>query len=143
MTSQAEFPVTGTPSRPVPGVVGMSLDSNGDAQAASVSNPIPVVLSSGGGGSSTVSGPAEAGASLTGTVGTASAAIIAAGAYKGWATVQNTHAANTLYVTFGATATTADFAIAPGAALSLPFGPTNALNGIGSGAGTTFSVIGY
>lgn len=139
MTSQAEFPVTGTPSRPVPGVVPMALDGSGKAQAASSGNPLPVYVTSAPSGS----GSTITGLSATGTVGTTSAAVIAAGAYKGWATVQNTHASNMLYVSFGATATVADFAIAPGAALTLPFGPTNALNGIGSAAGTTFAVVGY
>jgi hypothetical protein len=103
---------------------------------------IPVWITSGS-GSGGVAGPSKAGVSASNSVGTTSAQLIAAGAYKGWVTVQNTHATQTLYVSFGATATTADFAIAPGAALSLPFGPTNALNGIGSGAGTTFAVVGY
>ncbi|WP_027798259.1 hypothetical protein [Paraburkholderia dilworthii] len=106
---------------------------------------IPVRITAGSGDSSpiTSAGPAEAGVSASGTVGTTSAQLVAAGAYKGWLTVQNTHASNTLYASFGATATTSDFAIAPGAALTLPFGPTNALSGVGSGAGTSFAVVGY
>lgn len=77
------------------------------------------------------------------SVGVASAQIIAAGAYLGSVTIQNTHATQTLYVSFNTPALTTDFAIAPaGAALTLPFGPTNALYGIGSGAATTFAVIG-
>lgn len=139
MTSQAEFPVTGTPSRPVPGIVPMSLDASGHAQAASASNPVPVyVTSAPSGAGSTITG-----ASLKGSVGTTSAAIVAAGAYAGWVTVQNTSASNTLFVSFTAPATATDFAIAPGAALTLPFGPSNALNGVGSAAGTTFAVVGY
>ncbi|WP_175785401.1 hypothetical protein [Burkholderia ambifaria] len=113
-------------------------------QNPSTGVPYVEIVGSGGGGSpASVTGPAEAGISGSGSVGTSSAQIIAAGAYKGWVTVQNTHASNTLYVSFGATATTSGFAIAPGAALTLPFGPTNALNGIGSAAGTTFAVVGY
>ena len=105
---------------------------------------IPVWLASGSGsGSSTVAGPAEAGASASGSIGTTSAVIVAAATFKGWVTIQNTHASQILYVSFGATAATSDFAIYPGAALTLPFGPTNALHGIGSGAATTYSVIGY
>ncbi|WP_035939430.1 hypothetical protein [Caballeronia glathei] len=90
-----------------------------------------------------MAGPAKAGVSAKGTVGTTSAAIIAAGAFAGWVTVQNTSPANTLFVSFTAPATATDIAILPGAALTLPFGPTNALNGIGSAAGTTFAAVGY
>lgn len=131
------------PPRPVAGVVAMSLDVNGIPQAADANNPMPVTLSSGGGGGGPT-GPSVNGISQSGLIGTTSGQIIAAGAYVGWVTVQNTHASQILYVTFGATATTtASFPIQPGAALTLPFGPKNALNGIGSGANTTFTVIGY
>lgn len=103
---------------------------------------IPVWITAGQSGTT---GPtnAQAGASASGAVGTASAQIIAAGAYKGWVTIQNTSAANTLYVSFNATATASDFAITAGAALTLAFGPTNALAGIGSAAGTTFAAVGF
>jgi hypothetical protein len=105
---------------------------------------IPVYITAGsGGGGGGLSGPAKAGVSTKGTVGTTSAAIIAAGAFTGWCTIQNTSATNTLFVSFTAPATATDIAILPGAGLTLPFGPTNALNGIGSAAGTTFAVIGY
>lgn len=102
---------------------------------------IPVWITAGQSGTT---GPtnAQAGASASGAVGTASAQIVAAGTYKGWVTIQNTHATNILYVSFNS-ATIGDFAIVPGGALTLAFGPTNTLNGIGSGAGTTFAVIGY
>jgi hypothetical protein len=144
MTSQAEFIAATTPPRPVAGVVGMSLDSNGVPQAVDANNPMPVTLSSGGGaGGGGLAGPAEAGVSVKGTAGTTSAAIIAAGAFKGWVTIQNTHASQTLFVSFTAPATATDIAILPGAGLTLPFGPTNALNGIGSAAGTTFAAVGY
>lgn len=77
------------------------------------------------------------------SVGGASATIIAAGTFLDSVTIQNTHATQTLYVSFNTPALTTDFAIGPaGAALTLPFGPTNALYGIGSGAATTFAVIG-
>jgi hypothetical protein len=107
--------------------------------------PIVSIAGSGGGGGGTIptSGSPETGSSASGTVGAASAVIIAAGAYKGLVTVQNTSAANTLYISFNAAATTSDFAIAPGAAMTLTFGPTNALAGLGSAAGTTFALIGY
>lgn len=103
---------------------------------------IPVWITAGQSGTT---GPtnAQAGKSASGTVGATSAAIVAAGAYTGWVTVQNTHATQILYISFSATATTADLAIAPGAAMTLPFGPTNALSGIGSGAATSFAVVGY
>jgi len=142
MTSQAEFIAATTPPRPVAGVVGMSLDSNGVPQAVDANNPFPVTLSSGGAGGGPA-GPSVSGASVSNSVDATSAEIIAAGTYKGWVTLQNTHASNTLYVSFGATATINDFAILPGAALTLPFGPTNALQGIGSQNATTFAHIGY
>lgn len=103
---------------------------------------IPVWITAGQSGTT---GPtnAQAGKSANGTVGTASAVIVAAGTYTGWITVQNTHATQILYISFNATATTSDLAIAPGAAMTLPFGPTNALTGIGSGAATSFAIVGY
>ena len=104
---------------------------------------IPVYITTGSGSGGGVSGPAKAGVSAKGTVGTTSAAIVAAGQFAGWVTIQNTHASQTLYVSFNAPATTTDIAIQAGAALTLAFGPTNALNGIGSGAGTTFAMVGY
>lgn len=84
----------------------------------------------------------RAGVSVNGSVGAASAAIIAAGAFDGEVTIQNTHASQTLSVSFTNPATTSDFTIAAGAALTMHFGPTNALYGIGSGASTTFAAIG-
>ncbi|MBU9203123.1 hypothetical protein KTD31_17340 [Burkholderia multivorans] len=84
-----------------------------------------------------------AGFSTSGTVGTTSAVIVAAGAFSAWVTIQNTHASNKLSLSFNATATTSDFTLAPGASITLPFGLANALNGIGSAAGTTFAAIGF
>ena len=105
---------------------------------------IPVWLASGSGGNtSSVAGPAETGVSASGTVGTSSAPLLTAAQFKGWVTILNTHATQILYISFNASATTSDFAIQPGAALTLYFGPKNALNGIGSGAGTTWAAIGY
>jgi len=105
---------------------------------------IPVYITSGSGGSGGgLAGPAKAGVSVKGAAGTTSTAIIAAGAFAGWVTIQNTHASQTLFVSFTAPATATDIAILPGAGLTLPFGPTNALNGIGSAAGTTFAAVGY
>lgn len=103
---------------------------------------IPVWITAGQSGTT---GPtnAQAGKSVSGNVGATSAGLIVAGSFAGWLTIQNTHATQTLYVSFNAPATASDFAIASGAALTLPFGPTNTLNGIGSGAATTFAVVGY
>jgi hypothetical protein len=98
---------------------------------------------SGGTITSSTVGPAKAGVSIDGgSVGTTASTIITAGKYTGWVTIQNTSAANTLYISFG-TATTGSFAIAPGASLTLQFGPTNALSGVGSAANTTFATVGY
>ena len=104
---------------------------------------IPVYITTGSGSGGGVSGPAKAGVSTKGTLGATSAAIITAGQFVGWVTVQNTHATYTLFVSFTAPATATDIAIQPGASLTLPFGPTNALNGFGSATGTTWAVIGY
>lgn len=102
---------------------------------------IPVWITSGGGGGGPT-GPAVIGVSANGTVGATSATLIAAGQYSGWVTIQNT-GTGTLYISFNATATTAGIAILAGAAMTLPFGPTNALTGIGSAAGVTWAAIGY
>jgi len=84
-----------------------------------------------------------AGISSNGTVGTASAVIVAAGTYSAWVTIQNTHASNKLSLSFNAAATASDFTLAPGASITLPFGLANALSGIGSATGTTYALIGF
>lgn len=84
----------------------------------------------------------RAGISSNSSVGNASAQIIAAGTFTQSVTIENTHAAQTLSVSFNNPATAADFTIQPGAALTLPFGPTNALFAIGSAAATTFALVG-
>jgi hypothetical protein len=105
---------------------------------------IPVYITAGGGsGGGGLSGPAEAGVSANGTVGTTSATLIPAGHYTGWMTIQNTGATGTLFISFKATTATTDLAIQPGAAMTFPFGPTNALTGIGSAAGVTWAAVGY
>lgn len=63
-----------------------------------------------------------AGISTSGTVGTTSAVVVAAGAFSAWVTVQNTHASNKLSLSFNGTATTSDFTLAPGASVTMPFG---------------------
>jgi hypothetical protein len=102
----------------------------------SASNPLPISTSS------AAPAPAKAGVSATGSVGTTSATIMTAGAFTGWVTIQNT-SANILYVSFTSPATTSSTALAAGVSITLPFGPTNALFGIGSATATTFAVIGY
>lgn len=83
------------------------------------------------------------GISSNGTVGTTSAVVVPAGVYADWVTVQNTHATQKLSLSFNATATTADFTLAAGASVTFPYGLATALNGIGSGAGTTFAIVGF
>lgn len=90
-----------------------------------------------------IGGIPAAGISVNGSVGAASAQLIAPGAFSAWVTIQNTHASQKLSLSFNATATVNDFTLAPGASVTLPFGLANALNGIGSGAGTTFAAIGF
>jgi hypothetical protein len=82
-------------------------------------------------------------ATQSGTAGTTSAVIATAGQYAHWVTIRNTHASNTLYLAGGATATTSDFPIAPGSALTLPSGFSNGIAAIASGATTSYSIIGY
>lgn len=84
-----------------------------------------------------------AGISATGSVGTTSATIVTAAQFPHWLTIQNTSASAILYITFAATATTSAFAIAPGASLTIPTGVSNAIQGIGSTASTTFALVGY
>ncbi len=84
----------------------------------------------------------RAGVSTSGTVGTTSAALIPAGTFSNSATIQNTHATQTLTLSFNTTALATDIKLGAGASITLPFGPTNALYGLGSGAGTTWAAIG-
>lgn len=84
------------------------------------------------------------GVSLKGSVGTSVSQLLAPASFKNWLTIQNTHASQSLAISFVASvAVGSDFTLAPGAALTLPYGPLNALYGIGSGAGTTFAIIGF
>lgn len=83
------------------------------------------------------------GISTSGTVGAASATLIPAGTYSAWVTIKNTHATQTLSLSFNAAAVAADFPLAAGASVTLPFGLANSLQGIGSGAGTTWAAIGF
>lgn len=88
-----------------------------------------------------VAGASKTLISSNSNVGAASTIIVPAGTYASWVTIQNTHASQTLYI--GAVAaSTSDFKILPGAAITLPFGVANAIYGWGSGAATTFALIG-
>jgi hypothetical protein len=75
-----------------------------------------------------------------GTTGTD--VVIAGDEFKNWVTILNTHASQTLKLSFNDPVTAADFTLQPGAALTIPFGLVNALYGMGSGANTTFALIG-
>lgn len=84
-----------------------------------------------------------AGVSMSGNVGAASATLIPAGTYSAWVTIQNTHATQSITLSFNATAVAGDFKLAAGASITLPFGLANALQGLGSGAATTWAAIGF
>lgn len=87
--------------------------------------------------------PLAAGVSSNSNVGAASAVVVPAGIYSAWVTVQNTHATQKLSLSFTNPATTSDYTLAAGASITLPFGLANALYGIGSGAATTYALIGF
>lgn len=84
----------------------------------------------------------RAGISSNNSAGVASAQILAAGVYLNNVTIQNTHATQTLNLSFTNPATVNDFRLAAGASITLPFGPSNALYAIASGAATTYAIIG-
>ena len=84
----------------------------------------------------------RAGVSSNNSVGTVSAQIAAPGTYQNNVTVQNTHATQTMNLSFTNPATVNDFRLAPGASVTFSFGPSNALYAIGSGAATTYALIG-
>jgi len=94
------------------------------------------------GGSTPTYAIPRSGVSLSGTVGTTSAVIIPAGTFSAGATIQNTHASQTMTLSFNASALATDFKLAAGASITFPFGMANALSALGSAAGTTFAVIG-
>lgn len=102
---------------------------------AAAAIPVWLAGSPGGGGATLVS--------LSGTKGASSGNIIPAATYARGFTLQNTSTGGqTLYVSANATATTADFAIAAGGSLTVAFGVANALQAIGSAAGTTWAAVG-
>ena len=71
-----------------------------------------------------------------------SATIVAAGTYSYWITIQNTHASQKLSLSFNNPATTSDLTLAAGQWITLTPGATNTLYGIGSGASTTYAIMG-
>jgi hypothetical protein len=90
----------------------------------------------------TTGGP-RAGVSSNAVVGVASTQIVAAGAYSGQVTIQNTStAAQNVHIAIGAAATLLDFKLVPGASITLPFGPTNAIFAIASAAAGAVAIIG-
>jgi hypothetical protein len=84
------------------------------------------------------------GISEHGSVGTSGAdVVVTANQFLDWVTIQNTHTSQMLYISFNNPATTSDIALTPGGAMTLPHAATNTLYGIGSGAATTWAVIGF
>lgn len=79
-----------------------------------------------------------------GSVGTSGTdQIVQANRFTSELTIQNTHATQSIYLSYQTTgATTSDFKLNPGDAMRISFGPANNLLGLGSGAGTTFAVFG-
>lgn len=77
----------------------------------------------------------------TGSVGAASAELLAAQTRK-YLTIQNTHATQSLYLSFTNPATVADILLLPTASITFQnVVPGNAIYGIGSGVATTFSFM--
>lgn len=83
------------------------------------------------------------GGSVANSVGTTSTAIITPGQFSEWVTIQNTHASNSLYLSFNTPCTASDFKLASGASISIPFGPTTPVYALGSAASTTYALIGH
>lgn len=83
------------------------------------------------------------GVSSNSSVGAASAAIVTPGQFSTWLTIQNTHASQTLNVSYNSPATANDVKIPAGGSLTLPFSAQNTLYALGSGAATTYALIGY
>ena len=79
--------------------------------------------------------------SSAGTVGTASALLLAANTKRSVVTVQNTHASQTLYISATDPATVNDLAIVAGASMTMSPAPSNALYALGSGAATSYAIL--
>jgi hypothetical protein len=79
-------------------------------------------------------------ASQTGTATTTSAQVTFTSAPTKFFLIQNTAASGTLYVNFGAAATTSSLALAPGVAYETPVVPTNSVNVLGS-ASVTYVIL--
>lgn len=121
-----------TPGMHDPDVVHVIVNPNG-AAVSFPSNPngnaTPVVSSG-------------TGASSAGTVnGAGTQVVAAANANRAWLTVQNTDAANDLYLSFTSPATTSDIKIVAGGSITMTVAPTNALYGLSSAVSTTFAVM--
>ena len=81
-------------------------------------------------------------ASATGNVGVASAQILAASATRKYLTIQNTHATQSLYLSFTNPATVSDILLLPTASMTFQnVVPSGILYGIGSGAATTYALM--
>lgn len=78
-----------------------------------------------------------------GSIGTSgNDVVIAAGTFSYWATVQNTHATQTLTLSFAKPAVAGRLILQPGQSITMNPGPLNALYGLGSGAATTCAIMG-
>lgn len=135
--SQFKRPYTGGGPSDYPSSLGNTIMGVVLVDPVSGEPVTPAGTVSGGGSNS------PAGLSVNNSVGTTSAVIVTANQFPRWVTIQNTHASNTLYVSFNAAATTSDFQIAPGASLTLPSGFSNGIRAVGSAAGTTYAIIGF
>lgn len=84
--------------------------------------------------------PSTAVNTQTGTATTTSAQVTFTSAPTQFFLIQNTAASGTLYVNFGAAATTSSLALAPGVAYETPVVPTNSVNVLGS-ASVTYVIL--
>lgn len=80
--------------------------------------------------------------SSTASVGTTSTTLIAANSGYQSVTIQNTHASQSLYLSFNCPATTSDLVIPAGASVNFNPAPTNTLCAVASGASTTVTITG-
>lgn len=88
-------------------------------------------------------GAGKTGLSASGNVTTGSTTIITAGQFPNWVTVANSSTGGqTINISFGATATTTDFPLLAGGAITYPFGLANSIQAIASGTGATFAATG-
>jgi hypothetical protein len=89
------------------------------------------------------SGAGKTGLSASGSVTTGSTTIVTAGQFPNWVTLANSSTGGqTINISFGATATTSDFPLLPGGAITFPFGLANSIQAIASASGATFAAVG-